>query len=84
MSLANSNSNTLGRLWVERLVRGSSIGFGITVGGGGGDVVLVVDVVLTAVVGCVVGATVLVVVAAPVINHVHIICNTCTVYSFKN
>ena len=82
MSLANSNSNTLGRLWVERLVRGSSIGFGITVGGG--DVVLVVDVVLTTVVGCVVGATVLVVVAAPVINHVHIICNTCTVYSFKN
>ena len=69
---------------MERLVRGSSIGSGITVGGGGGDVVLVVDVVLTAVVGCVVGATVLVVVAAPVINHVHIICNTCTVYSFKN
>ena len=72
MSLANSNSNTLGRLWVERLVRGSSIGFGITVGGGGGgDVVLVVDVVLTSVVGCVVGATVLVVVAAPVKSCTH-------------
>ena len=54
---------------MERLVRGSNIGFGITVGGG--DVVLV-DVVL-AVVGCVVGATVLVVVAAPVINDLFVI-----------
>ena len=60
MSVANSNSNILGRLWVERLVGGSIIGFVIRVGGDNDDVVMVV------VVGSVVGATV--VVEAPVIN----------------
>jgi len=77
MSVANSSSNILGRLWVERLVGGNITGIGIVVGG---------DVAVVA--GCVVGGVVVVlvlVVVAPVLKTyeiVHVILYYCSLRNF--